>query len=760
MVTKRARSCSYNLSLHGFSNLGATRSLDNRLVGHRLRLLGHTLLVVLLALLTGCQGKDSVSAPHLKATLIADQDSISPGSTFTLGIQFTLEPGWHIYWKNPGDSGLPPRFSWSAPPGISVSEPLWPYPSKIATGPLVNYGYGDVLIPFQARVAQTAKTETAVITAALEWLVCKDECLPGQGSISLALPLRNETSLPSTHSKAFERAFATIPAPLERVSIAIEEQADQLILALIPLKGGFLPPAAVFFPEDRRILSNSAEQAITRDGDVLRLTLTRDQSHQEPINRVRGVLVSPHGWSTSGTPLAVSIDTNPNAPAPSDALTKQASHPVGADTSQAPIGFFAAILSALLGGLLLNIMPCVFPVLSIKILGFVEHAGHDPRSTRNHGLAFSFGVIASFWIVAFLLFTLRAGGEQLGWGFQLQSPTFVVAMMITFLGIGLLFLSELNIGQQLQNLAGRTHIPTSLLGSFLNGALATAVATPCTAPYMGTALAATLAMPAALSFLIFTALGVGMSAPYLLLSYRPQLLKYLPRPGEWMVTFKQLMAFPLFASVVWLTRVFMRQMGLEPPALTVVTSALWGLLGIAFAFWLYMRASTTKSSRSRLAITTIAALTCASSVYSALPSQEAIDESRARACSPTSGPLPFTDSHGLLWESFSEDRLAKVLAQGRPVYIDFTAEWCITCQVNERVVFSSEEVRNLLIKKNVTLMQADWTSKNPVITNALRRFGRSGVPLNVIIASPSAAPVLLPNILTPGIVREALEKLP
>jgi thiol:disulfide interchange protein DsbD len=277
---------------------------------------------------------------------------------------------------------------------------------------------------------------------------------------------------------------------------------------------------------------------------------------------------------------------------------------------------------------------------------------------------------------------------------------------------------------------------------------------------MGTALAATLAMPTALSFLIFTALGVGMSAPYLLLSWKPQLLKYLPKPGEWMVTFKQLMAFPLFASVIWLTRVFMRQMGLEPPALTVVASALWGLLGIAFAFWLYTRALKARSSRSRLAITALAALVCITSAYSALPSQEAIDESRARVCSPTSGALPFTDSYGLLWESFSEDRLAKVLAQGRPVYIDFTAEWCITCQVNERVVFSSEEVRNLIIKKNVTLMQADWTSKNPVITNALRRFGRSGVPLNVIIASPSSTPVVLPNILTPGIVREALEKLP
>jgi thiol:disulfide interchange protein DsbD len=608
-------------------------------------------------------------------------------------------------------------------------------------------------------VAQTAKAGEALVTASLEWLVCKDECLPGEGSISLRLPVRNETSLPSAHAKAFERAFAAVPAQLERVSIAIEEQAEQLVLALIPLEGGFVPSAATFFPDDRRIISNSAEQSITRDGDVLRLTLARDQSHQEPINRLRGVLVSPQGWSPSGSPIAVSIDTNPHDPAPQDTLAKDGSSSTNQATSQPPIGFIAALVSACIGGLLLNIMPCVFPVLSIKILGFVEHAGHDTRSTRNHGIAFSLGVIASFWLVAFLLFTLRAGGEQLGWGFQLQSPTFVVVMMITFLGIGLLFLSELNIGQQVQNVAGRAHIPTSLVGSFLNGALATAVATPCTAPYMGTALAATLAMPTGLSFLIFTALGVGMSAPYLFLSWRPALLKYLPKPGEWMVTFKQLMAFPLFASVVWLTRVFMRQMGLEPPALGVVTDALWSLLGIAFAFWLYARASGARSLRSRRTLTGLAVLLCTISIYSGLPSQEAIEESRSRACSPTGGIVPFTDSHGLLWESFSEERLAKVLAQGRPVYIDFTAEWCITCQVNERVVFSSEEVKSLLIKKNVTLMKADWTSKNPLITNALRRFGRSGVPLNVILASPSSAPVVLPNILTPGIVREALEQL-
>lgn len=727
----------------------------------RFKSLCNFFLSLSLASLTACQRSDSVSAPHLEATLIADQDSISPGSTFTLGVNFVLEPGWHIYWKNPGDSGLPPKFSWTTSPGVSVSDPIWPYPHRIATGPLVNYGYGNVLIPFQARVAQTAKTGTASVTATLEWLVCREECLPGEGAITIQLPIKKETALPSAHAKAFERAFAEVPSPLERVSIAIEEQTDRLILALIPLGNGFLPSSATFFPEDRRILSNSAEQVVTRDGDVLRITLARDTSHQESISRLRGVLVSPQGWLPSGSPIAVSIDTNPNAPTSPTTSTKDSPTPSSESESVARIGFFTALISALIGGLLLNIMPCVFPVLSIKILGFVEQAGHNPRETRNHGIAFSLGVIVSFWVVAIVLYALRAGGEQLGWGFQLQSPTFVVAMMITFLAIGLLFLSEITIGQQIQTLAGRARIPTSLLGSFLNGALATAVATPCTAPYMSTALAATLAMPTAVSFIIFTALGIGMSAPYLLLSYRPHLLTYLPKPGEWMVAFKQLMAFPLFASVVWLTRVFMRQMGLEPPALTVITTALWGLLGVAFAFWLYIRASRMQQSSLLKRTLLMGAFALgAVSAYSALPSQEAIDDSRSKACSPSGTIVPFTDSHGLLWESFSEERVAKVLAQGRPVYIDFTAEWCITCQVNERIVFGSEDVRDLLIKKNVTLFKADWTSKNPAITNALRRFGRSGVPLNVIISSPGSEPIILPNILTPGIVREALLKLP
>lgn len=717
-----------------------------------------TLLIA--SALTACSESHTITDNHITATLVADQDSVSPGSTFTLGVHFTLEPGWHIYWKNPGDSGLPPRFSWSSRrDAITVREPLWPYPQRLATGPLVNYGYGDVLIPFPASVSSTTKDSSATISLSLEWLVCKDECLPGEGTLQISLPVTPKTGNPSKEAALFERAYERIPKILDRVSIAVEEQPEHITIALIPLEQRQFPQEITFFPEDRRIISNASSQEITRDGDVLRITLTRDPSNRDPVDRIRGVLVSPQGWAADGSLKAVTIDTEPGAPASNTTATSLPSPSTKADTTNST-GFFAALLFAFIGGAILNLMPCVFPVLSIKIVSFLEHAQHDLRLTRRHGLVFAAGVLVSFWILAALITSVRIGGEQLGWGFQLQSPTFVASMIVVFLGLGLLFLTQITVGQALQSFAGRWRLSTTYLGSFFSGVLATAVATPCTAPFMSTALAATLTLPSALTLLVFTALGCGMSAPYVLLTYNPRLLRFLPRPGEWMESFKQLMAFPLFATVVWLTRVFARQMGFEPPGLTVVIDLLWGLLAISFAFWILTRSPhVRRESHRRIARVAALGFTILG-IYTAIPNSDEVDESRTRACAPTGAVVPFTDAHGLLWESYSEERLAKILAQGRPVLLDFTAEWCITCQVNERVVFSSSEVRDLLVRKNVTLMRGDWTSKNPAITVALRRFGRTGVPLNVLLTSPSTQPLVLPNILTPGIVLEALHALP
>jgi thiol:disulfide interchange protein/DsbC/DsbD-like thiol-disulfide interchange protein len=728
-----------------------------------LQILKLAALIFLIGAISACSDSNSVSDKHITVGLIADQDSVSPGSNFTIGVNFTLEPGWHIYWRNPGDSGLPPRFSWSSNnDSVIVRDPLWPYPQRLESGPLVNYGYGDVLIPFPASVASDAKDTSVTVALKLEWLVCKDECLPGSGNLKLKLPVKSKASYPSKEAALFAKTYERLAAPIDRVSIAVEEQPDHIMIALIPLEPRQFPNEVVFFPEDRRIIANASPQEVSRDGDSLRITLARDRSNREPIDRIRGVLVAPRGWSPNGAIKAVSIDTNPDVDKPNDGAAINLST---ADINSPQItgvlssGFIFALISALIGGVILNLMPCVFPVLSIKIISFIEHAKNDQRITRRHGLVFALGVLVSFWVIALIITSVKAGGEQLGWGFQLQSPVFVALMIIVFLSLGLLFLTQVTIGQTLQNIAGKFRLSTTYLGSFLSGVLATAVATPCTAPFMSTALAATLTLPTALTLLVFTALGCGMSAPYVLLAFNPILLRLLPRPGEWMESFKQLMAFPLFATVVWLTRVFARQMGFEPPGLAVVTDLLWGLLAIGFAFWIVIRAVHLRLKLHRSLARIVALGLFGFGIYTALPNAQQVAESRARACAPTGEARPFTDSYGLLWESYSEERLSKILAQGRPVFLDFTAEWCITCQVNERVVFGSREVRETISSKNVTLMRGDWTSKNPAITSALKRFGRAGVPLNVLIASPTSEPVVLPNILTPGMVLDVLRAL-
>jgi thiol:disulfide interchange protein DsbD len=593
----------------------------------------------------------------------------------------------------------------------------------------------------------------------MQYLVCKDECLPGEAQLALTLPISKTASAPSEHERLFAIAEKNIPTALERVSIAVEEQQDRIIVALIPLEPRFFPAAITFFPEDPRVISNSAPQEVSLDSGALRISLKRDPNRRDTIKRLRGVLYSAQGWSESGEPRAIEIDTNPEGNDDAQRSTRNVNNtPTYPGGDEA--GFFAAIFFALLGGLLLNIMPCVFPVLSIKIMSFIEQAGHEPRKIKAHGIAFSAGVVVSFWIFAGILLALRAGGEQLGWGFQLQSPAFVATMIFTLFGLGFLFLSDIALGSSVQRIAGKAKISTTYAGSFFNGALATAVATPCTGPFMGSALAATLTLSAFENLFVFTALGVGMSIPYLIIAFRPALLQRLPRPGAWMESFKQLMAFPLFASVVWLTRVFARQMGLEAAGLDLVTDLLWGLLTIGFAFWLILRARAVLSPLAQRLVRALALTLFVVGFIKGLPSSKEIEGTRSRACLANEATTAEPDAFGLIWEPYSEARLAALIAQGRSVYLDFTAEWCITCQVNERIVFSSSEVRALIVQKNVALMKGDWTTKSSSITAALRRYGRNGVPLNVIInKGKQESAAVLPNILTPGIVIAELERL-
>ncbi len=726
----------------------------------------------------GCSRDDRNigKGPHIEVSLISDQQTVTPGVPFNLGVHFKPEPGWHIYWKNPGDSGLAPKFTWETPPGLTIHSAVWPTPSRIEVGPLVNYGYDETLLTFPASFVPSSEKGEIEVTVRTQWLVCKDECLPGSAKLTLTLQF-NKSGPPvvSSSSQLFTKYLSLVPPPLTRVAIAVEERENHVLVSLLPLDQQKLPRDVLFFPEEQRLISNSAPQKTTFEGTTLRLLLERDSNRSEPIEQIKGVLFAAEGWGKNGEPRAVRIDTESegeksDVPSPLTSLAPQVSSAPdgisGMPSTGSGSSLIATLLLALLGGFLLNLMPCVFPVLSIKIMGFMHCAKECPTNVKKHGLAFSVGVILSFLILAGLLLTLRAGGAQLGWGFQLQSPIFVLAMIGVFFILGLYFLVDLNFGSSIQTLACKGKLPPSLMGSFLNGVLATAVATPCTGPFMGTALAATVTLPPFQSMLIFLTLGIGMSIPYLVLSFQPRLLSYLPRPGEWMVTFKQVMAFPLFASAVWLTRVFGRQVGIQTSSLTLLINVLWGLLLLGIAVWLLARSQHASRQLSRRVAQVLALACFALGIVSAYPSPSALQNGRshqAQLSSAISGAknVVEVDPFGLGWEMFSAERLQELVTSNTPIYLDFTAEWCITCKVNERVVFGSASVRELLRKKKVALIKGDWTSMDGEITKALEKFGRNGVPLNVLYKGGAfnKEPVIFPNVLSPGSVISELEQI-
>jgi thiol:disulfide interchange protein DsbD len=423
-----------------------------------------------------------------------------------------------------------------------------------------------------------------------------------------------------------------------------------------------------------------------------------------------------------------------------------ASTPSGGGPSTA---LWWTLLSAFVGGLLLNLMPCVFPVLSVKILGFAKQGGDDEHTIRRHGLTFGAGVLVSFWVLAGILLALRAAGSEIGWGFQLQSPLFVALMTMLFFGIGLNLLGVFEVGSQLMNWGGRLERSASdtYSGSFMSGVLATVVATPCTAPFMGAALGVALTLSTAGSLLVFTALGAGMAAPYVALSMTPSLLQRLPKPGAWMETLKQVLAFPMFAAAVWLLWVFGQQTGPSGMALLLLGLLLLGLTGWTLGRWSALQVST----RTRVITRTVAVLSLIGAlVVTVLGAQSAPVANAARA----------TTTQDAEWQSFSPETVEQLRAEGRPVFIDFTAAWCLTCQVNKRTALSSEAVQQAAREKNVALVRADWTNRDPAITRALESHGRSGVPVYVLYKGDGSEPELLPEILTEQIVLDALNGVP
>jgi thiol:disulfide interchange protein DsbD len=702
-------------------------------------------LAFLLAAMPAHAQSEEDPSPHSEAELIAEHASIQPGEPFTAALRMTMESGWHSYWKNPGDAGQATSIDWSLPEGFETEGIQWPYPHRIPFGSLTSYGYSDeVVLPVRVTPPETLKSKTITLDGTANWLVCADICLPAKSEISLSLPVRAGTPAPNEASrKLIAEAKSKMPVKKPDWQARASRSAGSYALKVTPPDGAsVVMDSAHFFPGEKAVLDHAAPQPVSQDGDAHVMALQQSEYAQEPADSLSGVLVVPtEDDATQAVTISAPVDT-----------VQAVGTAAGGGTSDASMTLLAALLFAFVGGLILNLMPCVFPILSVKVLGFAQQSDERDASIRRHGLTFGAGVVTSFWALAGLLLVFRAGGAQVGWGFQLQSPFFVALMAMLFFGIGLNLLGVFEVGGQLMSWGGRAERSASggLGGSFWSGVLATVVATPCTAPLMGAALGFALTLPVMSALAVFTALGLGMAAPYVLLSMAPRFVKRLPEPGTWMETLRQVLAFPMFATTIWLVWVLGQQTGISG-----MTFLLAGLLLLGAAAWVAGRWDARRlSGAGRWAVRGMATLVLAGAVAMAL-----IGADYER--SATSGSATQTASSSeSAWQQFSPEKVKQLRSNGRPVFVDFTAAWCLTCQVNKRTTLSTQTVQQAFAENEVALLKADWTNRDAEITRALKQHGRSGVPLYVLYDGTGSEPTLLPEILTKDIVLDALGDLP
>ncbi|MCE4224486.1 thiol:disulfide interchange protein [Methylobacterium sp. C25] len=696
-------------------------------------------LVLLLAGLTEAgalvpkQPKDLV-----RASLVAETATVAPGTTVTVGIHMAMKPGWHVYWRNPGDSGLPPEMAWVLPPGVAIGAIDWPVPERLPVQTLMNYGYeGEVTLLMPLSVPKESPAGQPLhLKGKLSYLVCEEICIPGSSDLALDLPVAEPGTTPSpdpAQAGLFAEARAALPQPSPWPS-RLTREGDGLVLHLdhAGLTAGAVSDAA-FFPYGETVLDNAAAQTLTVDDKGLHLALKPSDPAAAPAE-LPGVLA----FSENGTRRAFAIGEAPAA-APAAAATPEPA-PVPATAPEETLTLWSAAGLALLGGLVLNLMPCVFPVLSIKVLSLVKQAGESTRRVRIHGLAYTAGVLASFLALAGLLIALKGGGATLGWGFQLQSPIVVALLAYGLLAMGLSLSGVVHLGGGIAGLGDGLTRRAGYQGSFFTGVLATLVATPCTAPFMGAAVGFALTQPPAVGLVVFASLGLGLALPFLMLTLWPGALRLMPRPGAWMDTLKGVLAFPVYATVAWLVWVLAQQVG--PNGLL---AGLSGLVLVGFAAWAWERARSSGGWSGGLArAAALAALVATAGLVVAL------DADRARA-----GATVTADG----FEPFTQARLDGLRSDGRTVFVDMTAAWCITCQINERTTLSRDPVRQAFRANDVALLRGDWTNQNPEITALLERYGRSGVPLYLVYRGKAEA-VVLPQILTEGIVLSEIGKRP
>ena len=698
----------------------------------------------------------SVSQPHVTAELIPEMTTVEPGKPFDVALHLHTDSGWHTYWINPGDAGMATTIKWTLPPGFTAGPIQWPTPEKHNMGPLVTYGYGgDVYLLTTITPPKTDLPQHFDLKAKASWLVCQEECVPGRAELTLPLDSGMlNLRLPVNNTDFFDLARARLPVtniPLKATANYDKDSFQITFESTSPLPDDALKTVQ-FFPEQSNVLSNTdIPKAVPGAGpNEFSLTIQLQQNGEKP-DKLSGVLISDQ--PLTGTAKAVYIPEFPVAANPPAAVAgnspavSASSNPVAETATPTAQPLLIAVLgAAFVGGLILNLMPCVLPVLSLKVFSLMKHAGENPKAAWLQGVAFTAGVVLSFWVLAGLLLALRAAGNQLGWGFQMQSPGFVLALILLFFLLALNLFGVFELGTSLVGLdakaAGRLG---GLASSFGNGALATLAATPCTAPFMGSSLGFAAQQPPAIALLIFTFLALGMAAPYLLLTIFPGALRFVPRPGAWMEAFKQFMGFLLMATVIFLVYVFGALVGEEQ-----VPWLLFVLLIAGVAAWIYGRwGSPVHTPTVRLISIAIALAVFGYAVSWGVTLAKAAPEGTAAERMVAIG-----------WQPWSQDAVNQALAQGKPVFVDFTAAWCLSCKVNERVALETDDVRKAFAQKNVTLLRGDWTHSDPAISKTLQQYHRDGVPL-YLLYSPKAqdTPQVLPEVLTPGIVLDALDKI-
>lgn len=690
-------------------------------------------------------------AEEIEVELVAESENVVPGQTLWTAIRLTPTEGWHTYSKWPGDSGDATFVrEWTLPAGASAGEIHWPVPTWLPFpgSDLVTFSYkGEVLLLVPIEVPADFNGDVFTASAHVDWQVCDQICLLGNGVVSLELPVERGASRPSPEwADAIAATRASLPITEHNLDALFAIGGDRISFSVTSNEGEFAGVTdAWFFPEQRRILDPGPLRDVTLYPGVVQITHGQPRRMLTDLEQIPGLLaVQKADGSVQGYVVnADAADVQGLAAIAAVAAEQQGSSGAFTGGSQ---NIFLILLSALTGGLILNLMPCVFPVLSIKVLNLTSKTGAGPAQYRAHGLAYTAGVVVAFLILASVLIALRAGGEAVGWAFQLQSPWFVSVLVFVFFVMGLSLSGVYEFGTRFMGVGGNLTESRGYKSSFFTGVLATVVASPCTAPFMGVALGFALSQSWIVAMMVFTLLGLGMALPFLILTFSPRLMKFMPKPGAWMVTFKEFMAFPMYAAALWLLWVLGTQVGVN--GMVVVAAA---ALVLAFALWL-MQKTTMHASNWRFvgrAVSVVLVLI-------------ALSVLRTPLLEPRSGGVALTGDTevSMAFEPFAAARVEELRRSGNAVLVNMTAAWCITCLANEQTTLSTVRVQQAMEEYGITYMKGDWTNQDPEISRVLDEFNRPSVPLYILYpADPAAEPKILPQLLTPSIVIDAFASL-